>query len=256
MKYSAVILAAGYGSRIQNLTKDHKSLLKINGKTLIEWHIEHLDKLGINKIIIVVGYQDEKIINQVGLAKYNTTIEFVRNNDYKNKGNGYSMYMGLEMTNQNDNILVIDADLVYKHEVILNFIKDPFSDSLLIGDGHLDDIECAKTLIDHNGYIRKTIDKRFINDEELDKYIFVGEAIGMIKFSKINRTNIINTCKDFFENSNNLSLNWEHLMNVYFKKSSMNTFMDKSNYWIEIDTPEDFQNAINLFLKKDIIPIT
>ncbi len=253
MQFTAVILAAGYGSRIEKLTKDPKSLLEINGTTLIEWHLKHLVKLGINKIIIVVGYEDEKIINQVGLAEYNTTIEFVRNNDYKNKGNGYSMYMGIDIIDHNKNIIIIDADLVYGHEVILNFIKDPNPDSLLIGVGTLDDIECAKTLTDHNGYVRKTIDKRPISDEELEKYIFAGEAIGMIKISKKNRTNIINTCKDFFENSKNLPLNWEHLMNEYFKNNSMNTFMVKSNYWIEIDTPEDFFEAKNLFKNKEIL---
>ena len=105
MQYTAVILAAGYGSRIKELTKDPKSLLKIKGTTLIEWHLKHLDKLGINKIIIVVGYKDEKIIDQVGLAEYNTTIEFVRNTDYKNKGNGYSLYLGVDTTNLNDNII-------------------------------------------------------------------------------------------------------------------------------------------------------
>jgi len=256
IQYTAVILAAGYGSRIKELTKDPKSLLKINGTTLIEWHLKHLDKLGINKIIIVVGYKDEKIINQVGLAKYNTTVEFVRNNDYKNKGNGYSMYLGLDMTNHNDNIVIIDADLIYGHEVIINYIKDPNPDSLLIGEGSLDDMECAKTLTDHNGYVRKTIDKRFLSDEELGKYIFAGEAIGMIKISKNNRTNIINTCKKFFDNSRNLPLNWEHLMNEYFKKYSLKTYMDQSSYWIEIDTQEDYKDAINLFLEKEIIPTT
>ena len=54
MQFTAVILAAGYGSRIQELTKDPKSLLEINGTTLIEWHLKHLDKLGINKIIIPI----------------------------------------------------------------------------------------------------------------------------------------------------------------------------------------------------------
>jgi hypothetical protein len=78
--------------------------------------------------------------------------------------------------------------LIDGHEVILKFIKDPNPDSLLIGEGTLDDMECAKTLIDHNGYVRKTIDKRFISDKELDKYIFAGEAIGMIKISKENRS--------------------------------------------------------------------
>ena len=197
MHYTAVILAAGYGSRIRELTKDPKSLLIINGKTLLEWHLEHLDRLDFNKVIIVVGYQDEKIVDQIRLDKYNATIEFVRNTDYENKGNAYSMYLGLDMTNHNDSIIIIDADLVYGHEVILNFIKDPNPDSLLIGEGTLDNMECAKTLTDLNGYVRKTIDKRFISNEELEKYIFVGEAIGMIKISKKNRSNIVTLWSTF-----------------------------------------------------------
>jgi len=255
LNYTAVILAAGYGSRIQKLTKDPKSLLKINGKTLLERHLEYLDKLDFNKIIIVVGYQYEKLIHLVKSEQYNSKVEFAINKDYEIKGNGYSMYLGLKMTDPDDDILIIDADLVYSHNVIFNFITDIYPDSILVGMGSLDDIECAKTLIDGNGYVRKTIDKRFINDQELEKYNFAGEAIGMIKFSKNNRSNIINTCKVFFENIENLILNWEHLMNVYFKNNCMKTYMEKSKYWIEIDTPEDFHNATILFEGEELIQI-
>ena len=37
---TALILAAGYGSRIADVTTDPKCLLKVNGKSLIDWHLQ------------------------------------------------------------------------------------------------------------------------------------------------------------------------------------------------------------------------
>ena len=197
MQYSAIILAAGYGSRIKGLTEDPKSLLIINDKSLMEWHIRHLESINFKKIIVVVGYRGNKIVNLIKSLKSEIPIEFVRNKDYKKKGNAYSMYMGLMKTDAADNVIIIDADLVYSNEVIINFVKDNNLDSILVGEGTLDDIECAKTIVDSHGYVRKTIDKRLVNNEELNKYIFAGEAIGMIKISKENRGNIISVCDTF-----------------------------------------------------------
>ena len=49
----AVLLAAGESSRFWPLNKRHKSLIKICGKTLVEWTIESLRKIGITDIIVV-----------------------------------------------------------------------------------------------------------------------------------------------------------------------------------------------------------
>jgi choline kinase len=56
----AVILAAGRGSRMGNITEDiPKCLVKLKEKPLIEWQIEALKKAGIEEIGIVTGYKRE-----------------------------------------------------------------------------------------------------------------------------------------------------------------------------------------------------
>ena len=60
----AVILAAGMGKRLGELTKNNtKCMVKINGISLINRLLEQLSKLSLNKIIIVIGYEGEKLKN-------------------------------------------------------------------------------------------------------------------------------------------------------------------------------------------------
>ena len=57
----AIFIAAGQGSRLGKLTKDlPKSLIKINGKSIIERQILLLRENNIDDIIIVTGYKKEK----------------------------------------------------------------------------------------------------------------------------------------------------------------------------------------------------
>lgn len=57
MKAAAVILAAGRGSRMNELTAEKpKCLLRLAGKTLLEWQQEALRKAGIDQILVVRGY--------------------------------------------------------------------------------------------------------------------------------------------------------------------------------------------------------
>ena len=53
----AFILAAGLGTRLKNLTKDlPKPLIKVKGKSLLEWNILKLKTAGIDHIIINTHY--------------------------------------------------------------------------------------------------------------------------------------------------------------------------------------------------------
>lgn len=56
----AIILAAGRGKRMGDLTKNHpKALLKLHNKPLIEWQMNAIQLSGITKIAIVNGYKSE-----------------------------------------------------------------------------------------------------------------------------------------------------------------------------------------------------
>jgi MurNAc alpha-1-phosphate uridylyltransferase len=63
----AMILAAGRGERMRQLTaKTPKPLLRVGGKTLLEYHLETLGKAGIRDVVINVAYLGQKIIDFAG----------------------------------------------------------------------------------------------------------------------------------------------------------------------------------------------
>ena len=56
----AIILAAGMGKRLKELTKSvTKCMIEVNGVTLVERMLTQLDSLDLDRIIIVTGYKED-----------------------------------------------------------------------------------------------------------------------------------------------------------------------------------------------------
>ena len=242
---TALILAAGFGSRIADVTLNPKSLLPINGKTLMDWHFESLAKVGIKDVVVVTGYKRELLEDYLGKYKSNFNLEFAVNDDYKVKGNTYSLFFGLDKIETD--FLLFDADLIYETEILRAFVEDKKSNQILVGEGSIDDIESSKAMIDKDGFVRMTIDKRAVSAEEQSRYKFAGEAIGILKFSKEYRDDMFNECKKFLADEKNISKNWEHVMNDFLHTHDMGIHQSVSNVWVEIDNREDYERAQLLF---------
>lgn len=242
---TALILAAGYGSRIADVTTDPKSLLKVNNKTLMDWHFESLAEVGIKDVVVVTGYKREVLEKYLDKFKTSFNLSYAVNDDYKVKGNTYSLFYGLEKVA--GDFLLFDADLIYETAILKSFVNDQSPNQILVGESSIDDIECAKTMIDHQGFVRMTIDKRAVSEEERKKYTFAGEAIGILKFSKKYRNDMFNECEKFLADSANISKNWEHVMNAFLLNHEMTIHQSISDKWVEIDNRADYEKAQILF---------
>jgi len=67
MNYIGVILAGGKGFRMESFSPKYpKALLPICNKMLIEYHIEEMSKIGIKKIIVLIGHLGFKIVDVIG----------------------------------------------------------------------------------------------------------------------------------------------------------------------------------------------
>lgn len=242
---SALILAAGYGSRISDVTNDPKSLLKINDKSLIEHHLEKLKAVGIRHLVVVTGYKRELIEAHLEKFKNDFEIVYAINDDYRIKGNTYSFFYGLEKTP--GAFLLFDADLIYETSILKDFIEDKIPNQILVGDASIDDIECSKAMVDENGFVRMTIDKRAVSEDERTKYQFAGEAIGILKYSKEYRDEMLKACAQFLSVPENISKNWEHVMNEFLLTHNMSIHHTKNEQWVEIDNKEDYERAKKLF---------
>ena len=74
----AMILAAGFGKRIQPLTlKFPKPLLKIGNETLLSNALKFLELFGIKRVVINVHYLGEQIVDYINKKNFNLIIDIV-----------------------------------------------------------------------------------------------------------------------------------------------------------------------------------
>jgi choline kinase len=242
-QYSAVILVAGAGTRMSSLTTMPKCLLPISGRSLLLHQLNHAAELGFSEKIVVVGYQHDIIRQHLADADCLEDVVLVTSHDYKTKGNGYSLYLGAQHVSHA--MVVFDGDLIYDRPILTKFLNQGTRNQVLVGPGSIDDLECAKALVDPAGNINSVIDKSAAIETETAR--FLGEAIGILMFSKQGRQKLLKCAEQFFGNPGNLPLNWEHLINQYVVDNPMAAWYDQSDKWVEIDTPEDYDVAKHKF---------
>ena len=86
----AIILAAGMGRRLGELTQNNtKCMLEVNGIRLIDRYLIQLAKYNLDRIIIVVGYEGQKLIDYIQANYPDRNIEFVNNPIYDKTNNIY-----------------------------------------------------------------------------------------------------------------------------------------------------------------------
>ncbi len=71
----AIILAAGMGKRLKDLTQNNtKCMVKVNGVSLIDRMLHQIDSHELNRIVIVVGYEEQKHIDYIDTLGIKTPI--------------------------------------------------------------------------------------------------------------------------------------------------------------------------------------
>lgn len=88
-----VVMAAGLGSRLKELTKETpKPLLKVNGKSMLETNIEYMIDAGIDRVVIIIGYLKERFLYLKEKYQGRIEIVFVENDRYAEFNTVYSMF--------------------------------------------------------------------------------------------------------------------------------------------------------------------
>ncbi|OYT27074.1 MAG: glucose-1-phosphate thymidylyltransferase [Candidatus Altiarchaeales archaeon ex4484_96] len=117
----AVVLAAGEGTRMRPLTSTRpKPMLPVAGKPILEWDLKALAHNGFRKIILVVGYKSESIINYFGNKFMGLDIKYVTQKDQL--GTGHAVSLVKELVDKP--FLVMNGDLLVSEQLIKKFLKD------------------------------------------------------------------------------------------------------------------------------------
>ena len=235
---SAIILVAGIGKRISNYTIKPKCLLKIKGESLLSRNIRLLKNIGIKNILVVAGFKSNLVIEEIKKNKNNSFVNVILNKKFKTHGNCFSLKLGLEKIK--NNVIYFDGDVIYEKKILQKYLENRNLNSILVGKGDQNDVECAKVFSTGKN-VGRVIEKRIFNTT---KYKFIGEAIGINKLANKEIKKFIKISNKIFKNKTNLSLNWDTFYDRFFlKKNNIKYFKTSSKKWVEIDTYDDLKKA-------------
>ncbi|MBQ8828407.1 MAG: aminotransferase class I/II-fold pyridoxal phosphate-dependent enzyme, partial [Clostridia bacterium] len=175
----AVILAAGMGKRLKDLTQNNtKCMVKVNGVTLIDRMLHQLEKQNLTRIVVVVGYEGQKLIDYISTLGIKTPIVYVDNPIYNKTNNIYSLGLAKDYLCEEDTLL-FESDLIFEDSVIDALMEDP-RDTLALVDKYESwmDGTCVK-LSDDDSIEAFVPGKKFKFDEIKDYY----KTVNIYKFS-------------------------------------------------------------------------
>lgn len=128
----AIILAAGMGKRLGELTHDNtKCMVKVNGVCLIDRLLTQLSALGLERIILVIGYKGENLRSHVGDSYGGTPVEYICNPVYDKTNNIYSLFLAKEELQRQDTLL-IESDLIFEDSLFRKIIDNPYPNLALV----------------------------------------------------------------------------------------------------------------------------
>ncbi|MCV0411902.1 phosphocholine cytidylyltransferase family protein [Nitrosarchaeum sp.] len=244
----AIILAAGEGRRLRPLTVHKpKCLVKLFGKSILEYQIECFKNCGINNIIVVTGYLGDSI-------RFPNII-YLKNKKFHKTNMMYSLFCAEPFFKNSSSIIVSYGDIIFEERILKKLLSVKEDFSVVIDKNWkkywnlrfvepLSDAESLK--INKNGYITD-IGKKVKNIEEIN-----GQYIGLMKF----QGKSINKIRKKYDALKKASLNGENIMNpnTTFEKSFMTDFLmylinsgekikavSIKNGWLELDSINDYK---------------
>ena len=243
----AIILAAGMGKRLKDLTQDcTKCMVKVNGITIIERMLSQLDKLSLSRIVIVVGYKAEKLIEYISRLEVNTPITYVSNDIYYKTNNIYSLYLARSYLLKEDTLL-LESDLIFEDAVLQKLIDDPYPSLALVAK-YESWMDGTVVTIDEENNIKSFLGKKDFKFSDI-KYYY--KTVNIYKFSKkFSNTHYVPFLEAYSKALGNNEY-YEQVLKVISlldRPEIKATILDNES-WYEIDDVQDLDIAESIFTK-------
>ncbi|HTE29658.1 MAG TPA: phosphoenolpyruvate mutase [Chryseolinea sp.] len=239
-KVNAVVLAASQGS-LGDLTKDTpKTLLEINGKSLLATQVDEFNQLGIKDVTVVRGFKKEKVKL--------SNIKTIDNDDFSTTKELYSLWMAKDQIK--DNTLISYGDIVFKRYVLHELLNDQNNISIVVDADGISpaadkDFISATEKYDRTNYLGTSMFKKMGSD--LKSQEISGEFIGLWKVNKAGAAQVIKSLEKLSKSKDFKTMTCTDLFNDIVKENPI-AVKYISGAWLDVDTLIDYQNAGKLRL--------
>lgn len=243
----AVILAAGMGKRLKELTSEAtKCMVKVNGVAMIDRMTQYLDKLDLSRIVVVVGYEGKKLMEYIGSLKLNTPVVFVDNDVYYKTNNIYSLYLAKDYLLKEDTLL-LESDLVFEEAVLKKIIEHPYP-SLVLVDKYESWMDGTVVTLDEHDGIKSFVAKREFDFNKTDEYY---KTVNIYKFSKEFSQLYYVPFLEIYCKAMGTNEYYEQVLKVitFMEEPQIKAVKLDGEKWYEIDDIQDLDIAETIFLE-------
>ena len=245
MAIDVIILNAGLSKRMRSYSKTTpKALLDLhNGYGILDYQIStiapHLDK--IRYILLVVGYRKEMFFEHVNKYKseIRNKIRFIINEKYSETDNAYSVFLAIRRNPDVKKLIILDGDIIFHPDLLKKLVESPYDNCILVDFETEISEEDSKVLV-IDGYARKI-------GKDVDGN---GIYCSMIKLSG----EFLDLFAGELQNKKWWKTSYSAPLSELFKRhpNTLRALPTDGLPRMDIDTPEEFQEGKEFFIKYHI----
>ena len=241
------------GKRLGELTKENtKCMIEVNGEKLIDRMLSQLSGLNLKRVVIVVGYQSDNLIQHIG-KRYEgkLRIEFVLNPIYDKTNNIYSLALAKEQL-QEDDTLLLESDLIFEDRMLRLLTDNPYPNLALVAK-YETWMDGTMVRIDADNNIVSFVPKKAFRYSDVPYYY---KTCNIYKFSKDFSRNQYVPFLEAYSKSMGNNEYYEQVLRVItaLDKSALRALPITDEKWYEIDDIQDRDIAETKFAQgKDML---
>ena len=240
------------GKRLGEYTRNNtKCMVPVNGTPLIDRTLNQLSKLGLNRVVIVVGYEGQKLMGYLGTERNGLRIEYVNNPIYDKTNNIYSLALAKKQL-QEDDTLLIESDLIFDDGMFDLLLDNPFPNLALVAK-YETWMDGTMVKIDRDNNIVNFVTKAAFDYDEVNSYY---KTVNIYKFSKEFSCSKYVPFLDAYSKAVGNNEYYENVLRIisFLSKSDLKALPITNEKWYEIDDKQDLDIAEALFAEeKDIL---
>lgn len=242
----AIILAAGMGKRLKDLTQNNtKCMVKVNGVTLIDRMLHQIEKQHLSRIIIVVGYEGQKLMDYISTLDIQTPIVYVNNPVYDKTNNIYSLALAKDYLRKEDTLL-FESDLIFEDSVIEALLNDS-RDTLALVDKYESWMDGTCVKLGEDDSIEAFVPGKKFKFNEIHEYY---KTVNIYKFSKhFSETHYV-PFLEAYQEALGVNEYYEQVLRVItmLDDPEIKAKRLSGQLWYEIDDIQDLDIAESMFI--------
>ena len=241
----AIILAAGMGKRLKELTQDRtKCMVQVNGVALIDRMLHQIESRHLSRIVIVVGYEGEKLMKYIDTLGIRTPRVYVQNPIYDKTNNIYSLALAKDYLCQDDTLL-FESDLIFEDAVIDQLLDDP-RETLALVDKYESWMDGTCVKLGPDDSIASFVPSKNFRFEEAHEYY---KTVNIYKFGRhFSRTHYVPFLEAYSKALGNNEY-YEQVLRVIamLDDPEIRAKRLSGQLWYEIDDIQDLDIASSMF---------